>query len=86
MWSRSATTPAQRRRETRHKAHYGGQLVIVNYHALSYTDPTQLAFSQALNKAMDTAAGAYRVRIADGFATFRRAAEQAGGTAAQPGC
>ncbi|WP_375489955.1 SGNH/GDSL hydrolase family protein [uncultured Jatrophihabitans sp.] len=72
-------------REIRQKAHYGGQLVIVNYYSTNYADPTQRASSQALNSTMDDAAAPYRVRIADGFATFQRAAEQAGGDSCAAG-
>jgi len=64
---------------------YRGQIVIVNYYSLNYADATQNAQSAALNQAMDTAAAPFHVRIADGFATFQRAALQSGGDSCKAG-
>ena len=66
-------------------ARYRGQIVIVNYYAINYADPTSTAQSQALNLAMDTAAKPFDVRFADGYGIFRQAAAQAGGNSCTAG-
>ena len=58
---------------------YHNQIVIVNYYSTNYADPTANAQSQALNKAMDSAAAPFGVVVADGYSTFEHAAAQAGG-------
>jgi lysophospholipase L1-like esterase len=63
----------------RHTARYHGQIVIVNYYSLDYTDPVDTLQSQGLNRAVDGAAQPFDVEIADGFGAFRQAAAQAGG-------
>ena len=69
----------------RQKAHYRGQIVILNYYSLNYTDPTLSGFSQALNVAQDTAAAPFNVTIADGYGAFQNAAAQAGGDTCKAG-
>jgi lysophospholipase L1-like esterase len=59
--------------------HYHGQIVIVNYYSLNYSQPTANAQSLALNHALDSAAAPYRVEFADSFGAFQQAALQAGG-------
>lgn len=69
----------------RHDARYRGQIVLVNYYSLNYSDATQTGLSTALNNALDTAAGPYDVQVADGFDAFRAAAAQAGGDSCKAG-
>jgi lysophospholipase L1-like esterase len=63
----------------RHRAHYRGQVVIVNYYATDYANPADVGFSQGLNAAMDGAAKPFHVKIADGFGAFEAAAVPFGG-------
>jgi lysophospholipase L1-like esterase len=63
----------------RHDAHYVGQIVVVDYYALDYRDPTQVALSQLLNDELISASEPFDVAIADGFGAFQAAALQAGG-------
>ncbi len=57
----------------RNRAHYRGQLVIVNYYSLNYTVPLINSQSQALNNAMDSAAKPFGVRFADGYGELKAA-------------
>jgi lysophospholipase L1-like esterase len=57
----------------RTKAHYGGQVTIVNYYSLNYTSPVMNAESQLLNGTVDKAAKPFHVEIADGYGTFQLA-------------
>ena len=72
-------------RRIRQDAGYAGQIVIVNYYSLNYADASDTAGAKALNDAMDTGAAPFDVQIADGFATFQRAAAQAGGNSCTAG-
>ena len=63
----------------RDKAHYRGQLVIVNYYSLNYTSPLVSAQSQLLNRVQDAAAKPFGVKIADGYGLFETAAAHSGG-------
>ena len=71
----------------RNKAHYGGQLAIVNYYSLNYADASASAQIGLLNQAIDAAAKPFHVEVADGFGELA-----AGGRAlrrqhaARPGC
>lgn len=58
---------------------YAGQIVLLNYYSLDYTDAFLTAEVQLLNSALTQAAAAYGARIASGFDAFKAAAEQAGG-------
>jgi len=69
----------------RRVAHYRGQIVIVNYYSLDYSNPTDNAGSQALNQAVDSAAQPFDVVIADGFSVFQNAALQSSGNTCQAG-
>lgn len=69
----------------RRDAHYLGQIVIVDYYSLDYSDPVQVAVSQALNDALIAAAAPFDVQIADGFGAFEAAAVQAGGDSCAAG-
>jgi lysophospholipase L1-like esterase len=58
----------------RNRAHYAGQLAIVNYYSLNYsTDPadaTLTAVDRLLNKTVDAAAKPFHAVDADGFGQF----------------
>lgn len=74
--SRNVATILKRIRRV---GHYHGQIVIVNYYSLNYSQPLANAQSQALNQAVHSAAAPYRVEFADGFGAFQQAAAQANG-------
>ncbi|HEX3908847.1 MAG TPA: GDSL-type esterase/lipase family protein [Mycobacteriales bacterium] len=65
----------------RNNAHYTGQIVIVQYYSLDYSNSTDTLQSNSLNGAMENAAKPFHVRIAKSFALFKKAAAQAGGDA-----
>jgi lysophospholipase L1-like esterase len=69
----------------RQGAGYTGQIVVVNYYSLDYSDPTQTQQSTALNQAVDSAAQPFNVRVANGFQLFKNAAKQAGGSTCSAG-
>jgi lysophospholipase L1-like esterase len=62
----------------RDKAHYNGQLVIVNYYSLNYSVPAINAESQLLNKVQDNAAKPFGVRFADGYGELEAASAHSG--------
>jgi lysophospholipase L1-like esterase len=62
----------------RHKAHYNGQLVIVNYYSLNYSLPASNAQSQLLNRVQDAAAKPFGVKIADGYGELQAASAHSG--------
>jgi lysophospholipase L1-like esterase len=64
---------------------YHGQIVIVNYYSLDYSDPNQTALSAALNQVIDAAAKKYNVEIAKGFHLFKVGAAQADGSTCNAG-
>jgi lysophospholipase L1-like esterase len=66
-------------RALRSDAHYHGRLVLLSYYALSYTDPTQVAGTQALNAALADPTRRFGGIVADGYSAFARAAQAAGG-------
>ena len=63
----------------RDKAHYEGQLVIVNYYSLDYASATDSALSLLLNKVQDSAAAPFHVKIADGYGELQAASVHSGG-------
>lgn len=69
----------------RHKAHYKGQIAIVNYYSLNYAQPSINAQSQLLNKVQDTAAKPFHVVIADGYGELQRGAAHFAGSTCQAG-
>jgi lysophospholipase L1-like esterase len=69
----------------RHRAHYQGQIAIVNYFSLSYASAYVSGLSLALNKALDTAARPFHVEIADGYGEFKSQAVRFGGDPCQAG-
>ncbi len=64
----------------RNKAHYNGQLAIVNYYSLDYSSAATNALLLLLNKTVDGAAKPYHVVIADGYGEFKTAAFRSGGS------
>jgi lysophospholipase L1-like esterase len=62
----------------RNKAHYNGQLVIVNYYSLNYSVPAVNAQSQLLNQVQDAAAKPFGVKIADGYGELQAASAHSG--------
>jgi lysophospholipase L1-like esterase len=69
----------------RNKAHYRGQLAIVNYYSLNYADQLASGQSVLLNNTVDTAARPFKVVVADGFAEFGAAAAHSGGNSCTAG-
>ena len=69
----------------RSEGHYWGRIAVVSYYALDYTDPSGVAFIQAVNKAMIAAAEANKAVVADGFDAFRSRALAAGGSSVAAG-
>lgn len=63
----------------RGQAHYHHDLVLLTYYSLSYSDPLQVAGTQALNQALTSAAEKYGVIVADGYGAFEKASADAGG-------
>jgi lysophospholipase L1-like esterase len=69
----------------RNKAHYRGQLAIVNYYSLNYASPFIDGVITAGNKAEDAAATPFHVDIADGYGELKAAALHSGGDACAAG-
>jgi lysophospholipase L1-like esterase len=69
----------------RNKAHYGGQIAIVNYYALNYSNAAAAAQSQLLNTTQDNAAKPFHVIIADGFGQIEAGAAHSGGNSCTAG-
>lgn len=69
----------------RNRAHYVGQLVILNYYSLDYTNPADDGASQLLNGAMDSAAKPFNVAIGDGYGELQTAAQNAEGNTCNAG-
>jgi lysophospholipase L1-like esterase len=69
----------------RKKAHYKGQIAIVNYYSLNYSVPAVNAQSQLLNTTQDAAAKPYHVVIADGYGELQKGAAHFGGSTCQAG-
>lgn len=62
----------------RNKAHYAGQLAIVNYYSLNYTSAFITSIVTKLNESVDSAAKSFHVEIANGFAEFKAASAHSG--------
>lgn len=62
----------------RHKAHYHGQLVILNYYSLNYASAAGNSFSKELNAAQDAGAEPFHVEIADGYGELEQATRDFG--------
>jgi lysophospholipase L1-like esterase len=63
---------------------YEGQIVVVTYYALNYSDPTG-ATTQVLDSGIARVAEANGADIADGYAAFRERATEAGGSSVDAG-
>lgn len=61
-------------------ARYHGPLVALTYYSLSYSDPTQLAVTEALNSAIASVTEKFGGKVADGFAAFAGPSDAAGGS------
>lgn len=62
----------------RNRAHYRGQLALVNYYSLDYTSSAVTTGSMKLNQAMDSQAKRFHAVIADGFDEFQAASLHSG--------
>jgi lysophospholipase L1-like esterase len=69
----------------RNRAHYQGQLVIVNYYSLNYSSSALNGTSLLLNRVQDNAARPFRVKIADGFGQLEAASIHSGGNTCKAG-
>jgi lysophospholipase L1-like esterase len=61
-------------------ARYHGPLVALTYYSLSYSDPAQVAGTEALNSAIASVTEKFGGKVADGFAAFEGPSLAAGGT------
>ena len=69
----------------RNKAHYGGQLAIVNYYSLDYSNPADNTSSVLLNTTVDNAAAPLRVEVADGYGALEAGAANSGDSTCNAG-
>ena len=69
----------------RNKAHYGGQIAIVNYYWLDYSSQTQDGQSALLDATQDTAAKPFHVVVADGFGQLEAGSAHSGGNTCTAG-
>jgi lysophospholipase L1-like esterase len=69
----------------RKKAHYNGQIVIVNYYSLNYASTAANGQSALLNQSIDGAARPFHVEVADGFGEFEAGALHSGGNTCTAG-
>jgi lysophospholipase L1-like esterase len=58
----------------RNKAHYNGQLAIVNYYSINSASATDNQQATLLNEGIDGAARPFHVEVADGYGLFAAAA------------
>ena len=66
--------------EIRYVAHYHGLLVALTYYSLSYSDPTEVAGTEALNSAIASVTEKFGGKVADGFAAFEGPSAAFGGS------
>ncbi len=71
--------------DIRSRAHYQGQIVIVNYYSLDYASATFSSQAALLNRVQDNAAKPYHVEIADGYGELAAAAAHSGGDTCKAG-
>ena len=62
----------------RDKAHYDGQIVMVDYYSLDYASPAVSALSADINRAQNAGAKPFHVRYANAYTTFAAAAAHSG--------
>jgi hypothetical protein len=72
--------------EIRDVAHYHGLLVALTYYSLSYSDPAEVAGTEALNSAIASVTEKFGGKIADGFAAFEGPSAAFGGSHARRDC
>ncbi len=66
--------------EIRDVAHYHGLLVALTYYSLSYSDPAEVAGTEALNSAIAAVTEKFGGKVADGFAAFEGPSAAFGGS------
>jgi len=64
----------------RYVAHYRGLLVALTYYSLSYSDPAEVAGTEALNSAIASVTEKFGGKVADGFAAFEGPSAAFGGS------
>ena len=69
----------------RSKAHYDGQIILVHYYSIDYTNSLFTGIVRALNRTIDAAGKGFHVATADGFGEFRRGSAHSGGSACKAG-
>lgn len=69
----------------RTRAHYRGQLAIVNYYSLNYASPGQNGLSKRLNRTVNTAARPFHIVVADGYRELAAASAHSGRDTCQAG-
>jgi lysophospholipase L1-like esterase len=69
----------------RNKAHYKGQIVVLDYYSLSYANPVVANQSQLLNGIETSAARPFHVKTADGYGAFQTASVHSGGDPCKAG-
>ena len=55
-------------------AGYGGEIIVVNYYSLDYSDPSGTQITQLLNQAISAPAKAFGAGVADVFTAFQKVA------------
>ena len=71
--------------QIRDVAHYRGLLVALTYYSISYSDPAQVAGTEALNSAIASVTEKFGGKVADGFAAFQGPSAAFGGSACAAG-
>src|SRR5580658_6860394 len=66
--------------EIRDVAHYHGLLVALTYYSTSYSDPTQVAGTEALNSVIASVTEKFGGKVANGFAAFEGPSAAFGGS------
>jgi lysophospholipase L1-like esterase len=69
----------------RGRAHYRGQIVVVNYYSSDYSSAFVSGILHSIDLAQDRAARPFGVKIADGFGEFKAAAAHSGGNSCTAG-
>ena len=69
----------------RNKAHYNGQLAIVNYYSIDSASATDNEQETLLNQGIDGAAKPFHVVVADGFGSFAAASVDSGNDTCKAG-
>ncbi len=66
--------------QIRNVAHYQGLLVALTYYSLSYSDPAQVAGTQALDNVITSVTEAFGGKVANGFTAFQGPSAAVGGS------